>query len=89
MPDTNKIQKLHDIGYRVQPCCGTCKYARLPSGLDWGSCVNFTYHHTRHDEEKSLSIHRSGRCSSFKFNDKKRGDLDRSGFLDFVEELKV
>jgi len=87
MPDANKIAKLEEIAYRVQPCCGSCKYGRFPPGLDWGSCTSYTYHHLKHKESKHLSVNRAGRCSSFKFNEKKKADLERSGFLTFVEEL--
>lgn len=90
MPDPNKLEGLREIAYRVQPSCFTCKQGIFIPGSNFGSCKLFYYEHRKHaGKPRPLSIHVTGRCSSFKFNEKKKADLERSGFLEFVEELNA
>lgn len=84
MPDENKIEKLRSIDYRMKVGCGLCDHARFAPGLDWGSCTVFDYTHQKQGV-KALSVHRMGCCSAFKFNEKKKADVERSGFTQFIE----
>ena len=87
MPDPNKLAFLADLCYEVRACCGLCKNGRFAPGLDWGSCVAFTYEHEKHGQRK-LSVHRAGVCGSdFQLNDKKKADMQRSGIDAFFESL--
>ena len=80
MPDPDKLKVLSDLSYQVQGCCGLCVNALFAPGLDWGSCKAFSYEHAKHGKRK-LSVHRAGVCASnFRVNEKKRADLQRSGF---------
>lgn len=67
--DSNKLNKLKDIKYRIQDCCGTCVYANLsPDG--WGTCMKHIYKHQKHSgEERQVSIHQYGVCVDFKLVD--------------------
>lgn len=85
MPDPNKLKVLRSLPYNVQACCGLCQNGRFPPGLDWGSCVAFTYEHQKHGEKK-LSVHRAGVCPHFEINAKKKADLERSGFDQLGED---
>lgn len=90
MPDPNKLERLREISYRVQPSCFTCKQGRFVPGSNFGTCQLFDYEHRKHiGERRKLSVHVTGRCWEFKFNEKKKADLERSGFLEFVEELRT
>lgn len=69
--DKSKSKKLQEIGYKINRCCGLCKYAIL--SLDgWGTCVNHTYQHEKHTgEERDLSINQFGYCTSFELEESK------------------
>jgi len=78
--DKNKLQKLKDIKYHINPCCGLCKYSNLEVD-GWGTCDLHTYNHEKHTlEKRSLSIFRFGQCSSFKLSEvveARLGDFDQ------------
>lgn len=67
--DNNKEQKLKDIGYKIYKTCGLCKHAKFNDGSQFGVCTLFKYRHLKHTgEERELSVHVSGGCSSFTLN---------------------
>lgn len=85
MPDQNKLDTLADLSYVVRGCCGLCVNALFAPGLDWGSCKAFSYEHAKHGKRK-LSVHRAGVCASdFQVLEKKKADLERSGFDRFLD----
>lgn len=67
--DDNKVEKLHSIGYKIRPCCGTCYWSQL--GVDnWGTCGLHTYEHKKHvggekSAERELSICSYGLCDEY------------------------
>jgi len=85
VPDANKIQKLSEIEYAIRQTCGTCEFGRFRENLDWGVCKKHDYVHLKHRVVKQLSVHRAGSCPDYELNDWKKTDLERSGFLDFME----
>lgn len=81
MPDPNKLAKLAEMGFKVLPCCGLCKYAVFKPGSDWGACNLADYKHAKHiAESKSASTNKAGSCPSFEIDDRKAADLKKSGF---------
>lgn len=67
--DNNKLNKLRDIGYTVRKCCGRCVHADLSTN-GWGTCMNNTYEHKKHEggdkgSERQLSINQYGYCKEF------------------------
>lgn len=62
--DSNKLQKLKEIGYELQKSCTLCTHSIFHGGKDLGACKRFTYKHLKHtDSKRDLSIHRSGMCN--------------------------
>lgn len=72
--DANKLKKLQDIDYAINPSCGTCVYSSFPNN-DWGLCANHEYNHMKHDGIHKLSIHRLGSCPKYLISEKKTGDM--------------
>lgn len=72
--DKNKLDKLHEIDYVIQTCCGICDHFRRPQynmGLNFGTCKIHSYKHLKHTgEERELSVFESGWCKSFKMNER-------------------
>ena len=67
--DKNKLEKLKDIKYMIQDCCGICVYADLSSD-GWGTCTRHTYKHQKHvGEERQVRINQYGVCVNFKLSD--------------------
>jgi hypothetical protein len=63
--DSNKLKVLQEVGYRINRCCGLCKYGWFPK-TDWGTCEVWKYEHEKHsDASRQLSIHKLGVCSKF------------------------
>jgi len=61
--DANKLKKLHELGYRIRPCCGMCRHGCFTDSSMWGTCDKNTYDHLKHTESKrQLSIHMFGCC---------------------------
>lgn len=84
--DENKLRVLKSIDYVVQRTCGGCKHARIPPEVDFGTCTVYFYPHEKHSgEARQLSIHRSGICDRFQWNEKKLEAL--GGYQQFVPSL--
>lgn len=80
--DANKREKLVQIGYKIQPTCGNCKFLRYGDG-GWGTCTKFTYEHGKHTETtRELSVNEDGHCSSHEFAEPMRSHL--GGFAEFL-----
>lgn len=75
--DANKLEKLSEIGYTLQPSCGLCAHSFFSNAnSDWGVCVKFFYKHKKHTgEPRQLSIHRSGCCPNFLISEQKEKDI--------------
>ena len=65
--DQNKIEKLQEVGFKILPTCGRCKYGRFSNpGNFFGKCAKFTYNHLKHNQNpRQLSIHSAGSCGAF------------------------
>lgn len=85
MPDPNKLEVLRDALYVLRPGCGECQQGRFAPGASFGQCAAQIYEHAKHGVRK-LSVHRAGRCPRFSMNAKKRADIERSGFMEFVHD---
>lgn len=65
--DKNKLDKLHDINYKIHKSCGLCQHANFKSHNNYGTCNLHNYKHLKHTgKERELSINKFGGCSSFK-----------------------
>jgi len=85
MPDLNKLQRLSDICYTVQPCCGVCHYGDFIEGSVWGKCKVESYEHEKHGT-KNLSVHWAGKCGGrFVMSTVHLERLRQSGFDRFLE----
>jgi hypothetical protein len=64
--DTNKLNKLKEVGYRLQDCCATCVHSLFDIGIqysDFGTCKIHEYEHQKHsDQKRKLSINKYGKC---------------------------
>ena len=73
--DVNKLKKLRDIDYKINPSCGTCIHSYITVETDWGICKKHSYNHAKHTTaQRDLSIHRSG-----SFFEHPNVDLGRNG----------
>lgn len=64
--DANKKIRLTEIKYRILRSCGTCRYAVIISGAEFGVCKRFTYEHEKHTESlRLLSVNRYGVCEDY------------------------
>lgn len=82
--DINKASKLREIGYKIEPSCGTCKHFVQRSDEDFGDCQIHDYEHLKHTGgRRRLSVVRYGQCKSFEANDN-LGYLH--GFKEFLDE---
>ena len=62
--DENKLKKLKEYGYEIQPCCNYCKYSLFPCSAEFGICKIKTYWHGKHsDSIRQLSINKYGKCN--------------------------
>lgn len=80
--DSNKLEKLKQIQYRIKDCCGICIYSNI--SLDgWGTCDQFRYKHVKHTgEERQLSIHMFGSCDYFMADEYKISPLRKMELYD-------
>lgn len=80
--DQNKRLKLVEVGYRINPSCGTCSFGSFARTLDFGECRRHLYEHAKHvGPPRFLSVHRAGSCTSFK-----QGSMIRLGaYVEFAE----
>ena len=63
--DENKAKKLQEIGFKILPVCGLCKYAAF-SDYRWGTCEKHTYEHEKHTgPPRQVSVHFAGTCKDF------------------------
>lgn len=62
--DANKLEKLRQVGYRIDGCCCVCVHGHFPTPhSSFGTCGSFRYTHLKHsDSERELSVCRFGRC---------------------------
>lgn len=81
--DKNKLVVLKEIGYEVQPACVLCVFSEFPND-DWGTCERNTYEHNKHQEERRLSIYKSGKCPDFMLDHVKKHQL--GGFAELLKE---
>jgi hypothetical protein len=62
--DANKLERLKEIGYSIQPTCGLCVHFFAPSGGEFGECDLYSYEHLKHSgPPRKLSVHRNGGCA--------------------------
>ena len=75
--DANKLERLKEVGYAVQPSCGLCHHGDFAPGQDFGVCNLWYYMHLKHSESKrKLSINRHGACrTGFVLDSMKEGQL--------------
>lgn len=78
--DSNKADKLREIGYTIPKTCLLCEHAQLSNNL-WGTCKKETYFHLKHKKQLPLSISASGSCSQWKKNE----SIDLHGFNEFLK----
>ncbi len=82
--DENKKKKLEEMEYSIFPCCGGCKSGDFVASMPWGTCMKFTYDHLKHtDEQRNVSIHRSGVCLHFEESEAEKEYL--GAFAEFCE----
>ena len=82
--DDNKVEVLKEIGFRINKCCGLCKYFAANRGNVFGDCIKYTYKHLKHTaESKSLSVSIFGGCDDWKPSDGRINNLH--GFAQFVK----
>lgn len=80
--DENKRQKLKEIEYGINECCGLCVHGKF-RGTMFGDCLLHSYQHLKHSaESKDLSINVYGHCKNFEFNKKLEGQLHK--FIEFM-----
>jgi hypothetical protein len=80
--DENKREKLVEIGYKLQPCCGTCAHSVILGASMFGSCIEHEYEHLKHtDRWRGMSVSRYGHCDHFVFNVDLEGQFGK--FLEF------
>ena len=61
--DENKLKKLKEIDYTIQPCCAFCRYGQFTPSGNFGTCARFKYDHLKHTgADRQLSINRYGSC---------------------------
>jgi len=78
--DQNKLKKLHDIGYKINGCCGICAHANSFND-DWTTCKVHTYNHLKHtDEVRQLSVFIFGSCPQFELHP----DVDLEKWNEFL-----
>ena len=81
--DENKLKKLHEIGYKFQPCCGMCKHSTFSPGSMFGDCGIHSYDHLKHTaESKPLSVNVFGHCPRYEFEERLLSKLH--GFAEFL-----
>jgi len=81
--DANKLKKLRDIDYAINPTCGTCAHSYITCETDWGVCNKHSYSHAKHTvKARSLSVHRSGSCPDFEISADKEHNM--SHFKEFM-----
>ncbi len=82
--DSNKLNVLRQIDYKIHPHCGICQHSDLsPDG--WGYCSVHEYQHLKHNASASrLSIHATGSCSSFALDHGKAATLGLHAFAEFL-----
>lgn len=62
--DANKLARLEDIGYSIQPTCGLCVHFFAPPGGEFGECDLYSYEHQKHTgPPRKLSVNRHGSCT--------------------------
>ena len=82
--DANKLKKLREIDYKINPTCGTCVHSYITCETDWGTCKLHSYSHAKHTVKgRSLSIHRSGSCEDFEISSEKEHNM--SHFQEFIK----
>jgi len=81
--DGNKLERLQQIKYTIQPVCALCEYSNFPNN-DWGTCSIYHYMHRKHNAiKRELSINKFGHCDKFKLDSKKAEKLET--YKDFFE----
>jgi len=69
--DENKLKKLHQVGYDVQPCCALCKHSEFGHNA-FGTCKKHQYDHVKHTgPDRQLSINKYGCCGFFETDNEK------------------
>jgi len=99
--DLNKLDKLKEIDYEINPCCGLCIHGKFRMETDWGTCDAHNYEHLKHERECELSINKFGFCKMFEINImkqygmkswtlfiKKKKENKTEDDVDFVEYMK-
>lgn len=80
--DENKLKKLMEIGYKIEPCCGFCIHRDMHPRSVWGVCRCWSYDHLKHTGlERELSISRFGHCQHFEADEHELRKLQ--GFKQF------
>lgn len=70
--DPNKLIKLKEIGYKIQPCCRLCKHGDFKPAQSFGTCKIQEYEHLKHsDSKRKLSVNAIGTCSKFSVDEEK------------------
>lgn len=86
--DPNKVKRLRDIGYKLQPCCQLCKSGMFSAKSQWGECRKIKYKHQKHSgPQRLLSIHASGLCIRFAKNEELA--LRMQHYAEFGEWIRV
>jgi len=68
--DANKLKVLKEINYQVRKTCGNCKYSRLGTSNQFGTCCLHKYSHLKHSEsERELSINAYGYCGKHEWDE--------------------
>lgn len=75
--DANKLKVLQEIGYKIQPTCGSCEAGVFADPKsEFGSCVLYTYDHQKHSgADRQLSINRYGCCPEYERDPRTLGPL--------------
>lgn len=84
--DPKKLAVLRSLPYRILPTCGLCLNADIRRGEAFGTCQRHSYEHVKHRELRQLSIHRSGTCPDFSWDQMQVRDLER--FSELVSNQK-
>ena len=86
MPDVNKLDALAAAGFKILPCCATCKHFDKagPRNWAWGVCTITPYGHAKHSGGvRMATVHIAGSCPRHELRDGAHIGFYDAGFLRF------
>jgi len=86
--DKNKLVKLKEIGYKIQPCCRLCQHCDFKPMQSFGTCKIQEYEHLKHSDKRKLSINALGICPEFALDEEKVHSWLGVSWTQFVNDAK-